>query len=108
MRITSFFLGHVAPSLEAFKVDNKSFFVGSGSQGSSSPLPEDEGFRLEMTTFYTEFCKIFENGMAKYLENDTLPNADLWRIIKNGVSDGNAGVDSMASMLVDLLDAVGR
>ncbi|GMI36214.1 hypothetical protein TrCOL_g10937, partial [Triparma columacea] len=106
MRLTSHFLEFVAPTLESFKEKHQKTFEGRG--GERGVKDEDEEYDLSMTTLYSKFCDIFEGGMEDYLESGAgVPKNHLWRIMKKGVEDSKNGEDTMATILVDLLDAVG-
>ncbi|GMH46309.1 hypothetical protein TrRE_jg3253 [Triparma retinervis] len=103
IRLTSHFLEFVAPKLESFKEEHQGAFEGrEGGEGAG------EDYDLEMTALYTTFCEIFEAGMEDYLESDAgIPKTHLRRILKKGVDASKQGEDTMATILVDLLDAVG-
>ena len=100
LRMTSHFLEHVAPELESFKEANKADF--------QAPREDDEGtqYQLLQTEMYEQFSKIFEMGMADFIEKSEYPMSDYSRILSKGLDDMKSNEDSMAYMFVELLQAV--
>ena len=100
LRMTSHFLEHVAPELESFKEANITDF--------QAPHGDDEGTQYQLLQMekYEEFSKLFEDGMAAFIESSEYPMGDFSRILKKGLDDMKSNEDSMAYMLVELLQAV--
>ena len=99
LRMTGFFLETVAPDLEAFKTENQHLFAIT---------EDDDGtmFQLSQQEQYEEFSRIFDEGMMKFVNDNPYPMQDFNRILRRGLEDMKAEEDSMASLLVELLEAV--
>jgi len=103
MSLTTFFFDRISPALDQYQANHQEEFKDS----SESKYDESKEQSVEHYERFVEFGSIFESLVDEFVTATPNLTMGTFRVIlEKASSDRNSNIDSMASMLLDLLDAI--